>query len=148
MPRVEQSVTINRPVAEVFDFAGRDYVRNLPKWSTATREFRQTSQGGMKVGTTIQEVREIRGKPTPASVEITEYVPNQTVAFKSVSDANKSTGRFTFEPAGNGTKVTFVLDAEVGGLGRLAGPMIGREMSKGIESDMANMKRLIEQQPG
>jgi len=145
MPRVEQSVIINRPVADVFDFAGRDYVKNHTKWSPATKEFRQTTPGGMKVGTTIELVREIRGKPTPSTEEITEYEPDKLLAFKSQGQSSQATGRYTFEPVDGGTKVTFVLDATVGGFGKLAGPIISREMGKEIEADLSRMKSLLEQ---
>ena len=45
MPRNEQSVTINLPVRDVFDFVGRDFFRNNPKWAPDIQELTRTSSG-------------------------------------------------------------------------------------------------------
>jgi uncharacterized membrane protein len=143
MIRVEQSVTVNRPVEEVFAFAGSAFVQNLPKWSTAVQEFRQTSPGPLGVGTTAHQVRLVNGKPTESNTTVTEFEPNRKLTFRSEGSV-PAQGTYTFEPAAGGTKVSLVLEMEPGGFGRLAGPIIGRQVKKDTEADLGRMKSLIE----
>src|SRR5947209_5721834 len=107
MVRAEKSVDINRPVEQVFYVVATKYVRNQPRWSPAVKELSQISEGPFGVGTTLHQVREINGKPTPTTTEITEYVENQAFAFATSGESVKSTGRYTFQPSGGGTRVTF-----------------------------------------
>lgn len=143
MVKAEQSVVINRPVQDVFAFVAQDYPRTHPQWATSVKEFRQTSPGPMGVGTKIQSVREINGKPTSATVEITEYVPNQRLAWKEQGES-KGSGYLTFQSQNGGTKVDLMVDAEVAGFGRLAGPMISRAMNKELESNLERLKGMLE----
>lgn len=55
---VARSITINRPVAEVFAYVSD--VSNEPAWHTDVLEARQTSEGPIGIGTTFL----IRVKPS------------------------------------------------------------------------------------
>jgi uncharacterized membrane protein len=148
MVRVEKSVDINRPVDQVFYVVGTKYVRNHPRWSPSLKEFRQISDGPFGVGTELHELREVNGNPVARTVRITEYLENQSLAFESAGDSSKSSGKYTFQPAGSGTRVTFVLDTEIGGLSRLAAPVIARAVGNDVESDMNRMKEMLENPSG
>jgi uncharacterized membrane protein len=144
MVKGEQSVMINRPVQDVFAWVAQNYAQNLPKWQTSVKELRQTSPGPIKVGTTLQQVREVNGKPTPMTAEITQYAPNQVIGWKSKGESTETSGNITFQSANGGTRVTLMVDVQVAGLGRLASPMISRVVNREAEDDLSRLKSLLE----
>src|SRR5438270_12704194 len=81
MIKVENSVVINRPIREVFAFAGAGHIRNHKQWSPALLEIEQTSDGPIAVGTTFHQVRNVNGKRTDINSEITEFEREQKLSF-------------------------------------------------------------------
>jgi uncharacterized protein YndB with AHSA1/START domain len=53
MVRFEQSVVINRPSEQVFEFLASP--ENDPQWSSASDQMRKTSRGPVGVGATFQQ---------------------------------------------------------------------------------------------
>jgi uncharacterized membrane protein len=144
MVRAEKSGEIRRPVDQVFYVVGTKYVRNYQRWSPAVKEIQQISDGPFGVGTKLHQVREINGKPVQTTVEITEFVENQSLAYRSTGESVKSSGRLSFEPAGDGTRVTHVLDTELGGFGKLAAPIVSRAVNGEVQADLDRMKEMLE----
>lgn len=56
MIKIEQSVIIHRPVEEVWQFMSN--VENVTKWDRGVLQARQTSEGPLGVGSTLQTVRQ------------------------------------------------------------------------------------------
>ena len=50
----------------------------------------------------------------------------------------------TVEPAGDGTRLCVVAEADLGGVSRLAGPMVKRQAQKMFEQDFGTLKRQLE----
>ena len=67
MIEVEQSITINRPVKEVFAFVADQ--RNAPRWQSGLLEVRRTTEGTLGVGTKHRFVRKFVGRRLEASNE-------------------------------------------------------------------------------
>lgn len=143
MITVEHSIEINRPVDEVFAFAGTGHIKGHKQWAPALIDIRQTSAGPMGVGTTYHQVRNINGKPTDIDTEVTAFEPNKRLSFKNQGGI-PAQGTYSFEPSGAGTKVTFRLEMEPSGFGRLAGPMIGRAVKKETQDEMERLKSVLE----
>jgi uncharacterized protein YndB with AHSA1/START domain len=113
MLRIEMSQLVNRPVERVWDV-----VANFDNWSLAGREFRQTSAGAMGVGATVESHRTILGLTlTLNHIVITEWEPDRTFEFsdKAPPLAQRISGRFTFEPVPEGTRITRSVEAELVG---------------------------------
>jgi len=106
MVKVETSVMINRPIAEVFEFVVNP--ESGPQWESGLLEARKTSKGPMGVGATWQEVRQFLGRRIESTDEVTEYEPNKKFSFKSASGPFPVEGGYTFESANGGTRVTIV----------------------------------------
>jgi uncharacterized membrane protein len=143
MIRTEHSVVINMPVSQVFAFTGTGFTRNYPRWASDLQQYEQTSPGPMQVGTTIRQVRVLRGKPEESTTRITEFEKNSTFAFENDGSLGVK-GRYRFEEVPEGTKVTLIVEAQPAGLGRLAEPMIRREMDKNLQADIQKLKEVIE----
>jgi uncharacterized membrane protein len=139
----QQSVTINRPVQDVFAFAGAGLFANNAKWSPDLQQCTPTSGGSMGVGASAHQVRIVNGKPTEADVQITEFVPNSKVSFTSKGPMNTS-GTYTFADAGGGTQVDLSLEMKPEGFGRLAEPIMSRKVKQSMEEDLTRLKQLLE----
>jgi hypothetical protein len=81
--RIEQSITINRPVDEVFAFMTE--AGNIFKYSRATEEITQLTPGPLRVGSKFEIVSRFLGQRIPLVLEVTEYVPNERVSSESTT---------------------------------------------------------------
>ena len=144
MTKLEQSVVINRPIEEVFAFVS-DFEKS-PQWMAELVEAKQTSAGSLGVGTTLSGVAQPLGRRAESTQEVTEYKPNRRFAIKSTSGPVASEDAYTFESVAGGTKVTRVVEAELGGFFKLAEPLIVRMMGRQFETNFAHLKDLLEAQ--
>ena len=144
MISIEHSVTINRPIEEVFTFVTN--IENGTQWQSGVLESRQTSQGPAGVGATGMEVRQFMGLRVESSFEVTEYEPSRKMGFKTTSGPIPLEGNYTFEPTEGGTKVTFAVQLEPSGVFKLAEALVARTARKQVETDCSNLKYLLEAQ--
>jgi carbon monoxide dehydrogenase subunit G len=142
MTTMTQSVTVNRPVAEVWDFISN--FENTTRWSRGVLEARQTSHGPLGVGSTLQTVVKAFGRRRTADYLVTEYQPNHAFAFKVTSGPISSRARYSVEPAGAGTRLTASGEAEATGLYQLLAPLLVRIVKRHSQDDLANLKRILE----
>lgn len=143
MIRIQASVTVNRPLEEVFRFMTDN--QNALQWQSGLLEARVTNDV-MGVGKTWVDVVQVLGQRVEIASELTEFEPLRTVGFKSTSGPIPLEGRYAFEPEGTGTKVIFVMQGEAGGFFKLAEPVVARSTQRQWETNLANLKDLLEQQ--
>ncbi len=144
MAKYEHSVWIDRPVAEVFKFATKP--ENEPQWNASMQESEITSEGPMGVGTTVRSVSRVLGRTAETTWEVTEYEVNRKKAVKSTSGPIPFESAAVFESVEDGTKLTFTIQAEAGGIFRLITPVIVRMGKSQTENNFANLKELLEAQ--
>jgi carbon monoxide dehydrogenase subunit G len=142
MPTIAQSVTVDRPVAEVWDFISN--FENTTRWSRGVLEARQTSDGPLGVGSRLQTVVKAFGRRRTAHYLVTEFEPNRVFAFAVTSGPMTSRARYLVEPAGAGTRLTASGEAAVRGLYRLLAPLLVRILKRHSRDDLANVKRILE----
>lgn len=142
MPTIAQSVTVNRPVEEVWDFISN--FENTTRWSQGVLEARQTSDGPLGVGSTLQTVVRAFGRRRTADYLVTEYEPNHAFAFTVTSGPMTSRARYSVEPAGAGTRLTASGEARARGLSKLLAPILVRIVKRHSQDDLANAKRILE----
>jgi carbon monoxide dehydrogenase subunit G len=126
MPAAKRSVTIHRPVEEVFAFIADG--EQCPRWRPGVLDIRRVSGDG--VGTRYaQGVAGPMGRRIAADYEITTYEPNRRIEFQTTAGPVRPHGRYDFEATDGGTRLTFTLEAEIGGLRKLLmGGMVQRTM--------------------
>ena len=142
MTTITQSVTVNRPVAEVWTFISN--FENTTRWSRGVLEARQTSDGPLGIGSTLQTVVKAFGRRRTADYLVTEYQPNRAFAFTVTSGPMTSRARYAVEPAGAGTRLTASGEAAATGLYRLLAPILVRTLKRHSQDDLANLKRILE----
>ena len=141
MIRINSSITINRPAGEVFDFVRNQ--ENVQTWLSGWLETRPTSETE-GVGFTWVDVVEVLGRRVETEFELTELEPDQKMAFKSIRGSFPVSGVYSFGQAEDGTAVTFDLQGGPGGFFKLAEPLLARIMQRQWDTNLANLKDLLE----
>lgn len=145
MPRIEESVIIERPVEELFGFLTAP--ENDLLWVSAAVERQIESEGPIGVGTRIRFVDRVAGRRIEWRAEVTEYEPNVRTRIRSISGPMRVQGGKTFEPAQGGTRLTIELEAgsPIGALlGKLSDPFATRMLRRQIRADLARLKSVLE----
>ena len=140
--KVEESVTINRPVLEVYRF-WRNF-ENLPRF-----------MDHLEAVTVIDDTRShwVAKGPAGTKVEwdaiIHNEVDDELIAWRSLpgSDVNNAGSvHFTPTPDGTGTDVRVVLsyDPPAGKLGAAVAKLLGEEPSKQVADDLRRFKQVMD----
>jgi uncharacterized membrane protein len=136
------TTTINRSVGDVFAVLSK--LEDTPKWSSTAIEAKMTSAGPIGVGATARYVDKFLGRRIESEVEITEFEPNRKLTMQSTSGPFPFRGSVTLEGNGGSTRVGGSFEAEPGGFFKLAEPLLVRIGKRQFESDLANLKDLME----
>lgn len=132
MPHAEYQVTIARPLTDVFEFFADG--EKDPQWRTGVIEIRKISGDGLGAQYT-QKIRGPGGRATAADYRITEYVPNEAIAFAVTAGPVRPTGRYRFADEDGKTTVDFALDVELGGIKKLLmGAMVSKTMTAEVRA--------------
>ncbi len=94
--RVEHSVTIERPVEDVFAFAADP--NNNPLWQSITLETQPLSE--VEVGTASNNVSKFLGRRIETTLEIVENDLPRRQCVRVTSGPIPASGCYVFEPAG------------------------------------------------
>ena len=126
MPSATRTVTVKRAVDDVFAFIA--YGEQCPKWRSGVLDIKRVS--GQGAGTKYaQGVSGPMGRRVVADYEITVYEPNRRIEFQTTAGPVRPHGRYDFEATAGGTRLTFSLDARLGGIrALLMGSMVQRTM--------------------
>jgi uncharacterized membrane protein len=138
MITIERTITIHRPVDEVFAYlSGVEYG---PQYISGQREAHKTSVGAMGIGTTFATTGKFLRRG--GSNEVTEYERNRHLAWKTASGARATTA-WHLEPSGPNTRLTFTRVSEAPGLLRLAEPMMEAMANSQVDHDLGALKDLL-----
>ncbi len=142
MARFEESVTINRPVEEVFIYATD--INNWPKWHESIVEAEQTSEGQLSVGTTFRAKARAEGRTVEFTGKMTEYDPYKR--SRKVMDYGNFIidDTLMFDPADGGTRFTLVYDVKVHGLAKLMSSRINSGMHEELKQAISKLKTVLE----
>lgn len=147
MPHLEESVVINRPIDEVWDYL-TDWF-NTPRMSgSGIIGLRQTSPGPLGIGSTLQGRRTVLGFETRNTWTATEWDPPHAFAATMEGQPFRSgTSRVTLEPTADGTRVGVVADFELRPAMRLLWPVVGPFIKRRWRDGFARSKASIEAAP-
>ncbi|GAC1333154.1 MAG: hypothetical protein NVSMB17_13200 [Candidatus Dormibacteria bacterium] len=158
--RVENSVDIDRPIAEVFAFV--DDYRNTTRYIVGMTEYRPTTDRTSGDGARFAMVKKTTGLPDIKSeVEIHGWSENSRIAFRSISGFENS-GSYTFTERGGKTNVKLVNDYDLtsllggggglfGGLKKAAGGALSKaaegQARKDLTGSLDKLRELVEAAP-
>ena len=140
--KVQVSIEIDRPVADVWRFWAVEHVRNHPRWDPDV-ELEQISEGSMGIGTKIRRRNTRWGTPVEGEMEVVEFDHEHAIAF-SVQDANMDMhGRATFEAKGP-ERTLLTVTTDIPGVDD---PSANELITKGMQRSIGNVKALVEAEP-
>lgn len=142
MVRVETSVHIDRPVAEVFTYMADP--TKWPEWNSIVEES-TPSETPLRVGTKIHQRAKFLGRKIEATFEVLEHEPNKRLVNKTDKPFLTKIST-TFEPEGGGTRVVAVIEGEPGGFFKLGEPILIRIGKKQFQAQLDTAKELLEAQ--
>ena len=141
MPAAQRSITVNRPVDDVFAFVV-DGTRAV-EWRPAVLDVARVDGSGA-LTTYRQGVKGPGGRRITADYEVYDVEPNRRIAFRAIAGPVRPTGEYRFEAVPEGTAVTFSLGAQ---LGFLKGLLMSGSVQSSMDGEMAaldNLKRILE----
>src|SRR5579859_1358569 len=141
MAHAENQVTINRPVSDVFSYL-LDGANN-PRWRPGVLDIKHDAATPTGLGAVYKQGLKGPGGRIDGDYKVTRLQPNQLIEFQVIAGPARPTGTYTLEPAGSGTKVSFVLDFQPKGLARLMDGMIGKTMQSEV-GYLSNLKTVLE----
>jgi uncharacterized membrane protein len=142
MVRVEESVTIDRPVGEVFTYLAD--IERQPEWVSSLLESAKSSDEPTGEGTKYRQQAKILGRRFESTNEITAYQPPHVYEFQAEHGPMHVRMRFTLTPEGERTRLVQVADGESGGFFKLADPIVARTMRKQLQADLETLKTMLE----
>jgi carbon monoxide dehydrogenase subunit G len=138
----DNSLFINRPQQEVFDFLSNP--ANDAQWQSSTEVSEWTSEGPPGVGSTQRSVIKFLGRKIDSTLEVTIWDPPQQFGFKVISGPVPFEGTVNLESKENGTQLTQTVQAEPGGFFKIAEGLVGKQIKKSVETDLDALKLVLE----
>lgn len=135
MPSARHTVTIARPIDEVFSFFTDP--QNDFTWRSQVKAV--TTEGPAAVGRLVHQViRGPGGMSVPADIEVTGYEPVTRYAFRGIAGPVRPVGEFLFSAAEGRTTVTFSLSVELAGVKKL---LMSRAVQRAMEGEVHAVER-------
>ena len=138
MNKIERTITIHRPVDEVFAYVCD--VEHGPRYTSGQRQAHKTSSGPMGVGSTFATSGKFLRRA--AAFEITEYELNRRLAWKAMSGA-RATTTWGFQPSGPSTRITFTRVADAHGLFGMPQSLLEGFANGRVDQDLGALKELL-----
>lgn len=141
MPAAQRSIVINRPIDEVWAFVTDG--STAPRWRPGVLDVAKVSgQGASEIWK--QGAKGPGGRRIDADYEVTAWEPGSRMAFRAIAGPVRPTGEYLLEDVDGATRITFSLQAELGGIQKLLmGGMVQRTMDAEVGA-LANLKRVLE----
>jgi uncharacterized protein YndB with AHSA1/START domain len=142
---ITHTVEIARSPEDVFAYL--DDVARHPEWQDGLVSTRVVTEGPLRVGSKIAEVRKLGGREQAVSYEITEREPPRIFAFRGFDGPIRPSGRGTIEPVGDGSssRLTLSLDLTAHGLmGKALLSLARSQAAKQLPRDQERLKQRLE----
>jgi hypothetical protein len=148
--RIERSIVIDRPASVIYATVNSfERFWDWSPWAGLDPNLKQSIEGPPSgVGATLHWSG--NDKVGTGTQVITASVPDRSVTSDiDFGDMGTAKATFTLEPQGQGTRVTWDLDSDMGAgpIGRYFGPFLDRMVGPDYEKGLAQLKKLVESMP-
>ena len=142
MTRIEHTLTIERPVEEVWDYLMD--ARNDPVWMAHVVEVGRGADQTVEPGLEIDETIKFLGKRLPVTMKITEHDPQRRSAIELTSSPVPGRGSYELEPVDGGTRLKATLETDAHGFFKLAEPVFARMARRDFTGNFETLKDILE----
>ena len=141
MIKVEASVIINKPVAEVYAYVTSG--EHTTEWQGGVTSVENEGPPN-KVGTRYTETRKFMGQDMKTTLEVAVVEPDVKWVSKVVKGPVPYEVTLLFEASGSGTRMTTKVDGEPTGFFKIAEGMVASQLEKSMGEDNERLKKLLE----
>lgn len=144
MPTTEESIVIQAPAEEIFDFLNDP--TNLPTYDSTILHSELEGDGPVQVGSRFKGTSKILGRTFDWVVEVTVNDRPTKQAIRSVEGKIDFTGTYILTPEGEGTRVDYRLEAAagLGGVfGRFADALVNKVYSRQMRANLATLSEIL-----
>ena len=143
MLTVEESVVIDKPRAEVFDFFADP--ANVAVYSSNLVDYEVVSGGPREVGRRAKFAVKVVGVRLDYTDELTELVEGERAKLESRDGRIPYAITLTFSDEGSGTRVGWLQESEsLGGVFKMADGLVMKVYSRDVRSNLEKAKALLE----
>jgi uncharacterized membrane protein len=141
--RVEESIEINRPLQEVFNYVSD--VGNYPEWMAHVLEVLKDTEGPPHHSDRFTVAIKSVGRRFETPYERTSYEANRGYTDRAVGGLiPNQRWECTFQEVPGGTRLTRAVEAEGGGLLKLLEPLQKRAAERQLGKDLKTLKDVLE----
>jgi uncharacterized membrane protein len=141
--RVEESIEINRPLKEVFNYVSD--VGNYPQWMAHALEVLKDTEGPPQQRDRFTLAIKSVGRRFETPYERTSYEANRRYTDRAVGGPiPNQRWECTFEEVPSGTRLRRAVVAEPGGLLKLLEPLQKRAAERQLRADLQTLKDVLE----
>ena len=141
MASFENTVTIRRPVADVFAFLA-DF-ENVPAWNYAIVETRMVAPGPVRVGTTYRQVRSVPSR-SEEDFEVTVFEPASRLEVQGELGPFRARLSYTLEPVAGGTRLTNAVELHGSGLLSVVMPLATSRVKRAVAANLDTLREILE----
>lgn len=144
MPVIKHTVTIERPISEVFGYVS-DFSKH-GEWQPDIINIHQ-SEGKTHVGSMVTIERRLRAvfARLDLNADITDLQLNKVIQYKGTIGVHPVIGSYAFEPQGRTTVVTETTDVRMWFLPRITtGWLFNMTLKNRSQKTLENLKKLLE----
>jgi uncharacterized membrane protein len=137
---IQKTLHIEAPVDQVYNFWGS--YENFPLFMSNVREVENLGGGRSR-----WSVRGPGGAPIHWTAQLTDLVPNESIAWRSEPGAMlDNAGVIRFQPDGTGTRLDlrFCYRPPAGGAGQAVAELLGADPRAKLNEDLGRLKALLE----
>jgi uncharacterized protein YndB with AHSA1/START domain len=145
MAPLVDTVEIDRSPEDVFAYV-TDPTR-FTEWQDTLVSAHAEDGDPVHVGSRVVMTRKAGGREQTMTSEVTEHRPPESYAFRIIDGPVRALGKGRFESLDNGarTRLTFELDFEGHGIGKVLVPLVvRRQASRELPQSHANLKQRLE----
>jgi uncharacterized protein YndB with AHSA1/START domain len=142
---LEETFVVARPPEVVFDYVTNP--ANLPSWQTSNKSVEQLTDGPPGPGTRFRErTKPPLGKAFEQVTEFTEFERPHRLHVHIVEGPYPVDGTWTFEPAGDRTRVHFIADGQLPGIMKLIEAAVRRALARQFARYHRNLRQNLERE--
>lgn len=142
---VTEVVSIDRPIAEVFDFVAD--ARNRPQWDSSVISEELTSPEPIGVGSTVHTRMKVFGRVVEFDWRMDRFEQPTDMTITSTSGPMDTTLHFALSGTDASTAVSATIEASPVGMMKLAEPMIAESVRSNLATGLARVKVILEGRP-
>jgi carbon monoxide dehydrogenase subunit G len=142
MTRVAESVTIERPVQEVWDYLMDS--RNDAVWITNLVEVGRGGDLPVADGVEIEETFKFLGIRIPMTMKVTDHRPTTHSAVEMKGGPVGGRASYDLAAAGEGARLTMTLETDAHGFFKLTEPVFARMARRDVTTSLRHLKDVLE----